>query len=234
MLEAAGYRVHVYTSPHLVRFHERIRLAGELIDEERAARAARGVRAGERRRADHLLRDHDRGGLPRLRAHAGRHPAARDRPRRAARCDQCHRAAAGDGRSRRSRSTTCSILGDTLAKIAFEKAGIMKRGVPVVVGAAAARGAGRLRGPRRRARRAALPLRRRNGPSRRSAERSRLHRPAGRARAAAARPARRASDSTMPAPRSPACACSKASASTAMPRCAASARGANGRRGCSA
>lgn len=28
MMEAAGYRVHVYTSPHLVRFHERIRLAG--------------------------------------------------------------------------------------------------------------------------------------------------------------------------------------------------------------
>jgi dihydrofolate synthase/folylpolyglutamate synthase len=34
MLEAAGKRVHVYTSPHLVRFHERIRLAGELIDEQ--------------------------------------------------------------------------------------------------------------------------------------------------------------------------------------------------------
>jgi dihydrofolate synthase/folylpolyglutamate synthase len=33
MAEAAGYRVHVYTSPHLVRFHERIRLAGRLIDE---------------------------------------------------------------------------------------------------------------------------------------------------------------------------------------------------------
>jgi dihydrofolate synthase/folylpolyglutamate synthase len=28
MLEAAGLRVHVYTSPHLVRFHERIALAG--------------------------------------------------------------------------------------------------------------------------------------------------------------------------------------------------------------
>ena len=40
-LEAAGYRVHVYTSPHLVRFHERIRLAGKLIDEDGAARAAR-------------------------------------------------------------------------------------------------------------------------------------------------------------------------------------------------
>lgn len=34
MLEAAGYRVHVYTSPHLVRFNERIRLAGELIDDQ--------------------------------------------------------------------------------------------------------------------------------------------------------------------------------------------------------
>ncbi len=33
MLEAAGYRVHVYTSPHLARFHERIRLAGKLIAE---------------------------------------------------------------------------------------------------------------------------------------------------------------------------------------------------------
>ena len=34
-LEAAGKRVHVYTSPHLARFHERIRVAGELISEER-------------------------------------------------------------------------------------------------------------------------------------------------------------------------------------------------------
>jgi dihydrofolate synthase / folylpolyglutamate synthase len=33
-LEAAGYRVHAYISPHLVRFHERIRLAGQLIEEE--------------------------------------------------------------------------------------------------------------------------------------------------------------------------------------------------------
>jgi dihydrofolate synthase/folylpolyglutamate synthase len=34
MLEAQGLRVHVHTSPHLVRFHERIRLAGKLISEE--------------------------------------------------------------------------------------------------------------------------------------------------------------------------------------------------------
>ena len=31
--EAAGLRVHVYTSPHLVRFIERIRLAGQLIED---------------------------------------------------------------------------------------------------------------------------------------------------------------------------------------------------------
>ena len=32
-LEAAGQRVHAYTSPHLARFHERIRVAGALISE---------------------------------------------------------------------------------------------------------------------------------------------------------------------------------------------------------
>ncbi len=34
MLEAAGYRVHAYISPHLVRFNERIRLAGEIIGDD--------------------------------------------------------------------------------------------------------------------------------------------------------------------------------------------------------
>ena len=34
MLEGSGYSVHVYTSPHLVHFHERIRIAGRLISEE--------------------------------------------------------------------------------------------------------------------------------------------------------------------------------------------------------
>ena len=32
--EAAGLKVHAYTSPHLVRFNERIRLAGKLIEDE--------------------------------------------------------------------------------------------------------------------------------------------------------------------------------------------------------
>ncbi|HSZ11713.1 MAG TPA: hypothetical protein VK759_06035, partial [Rhizomicrobium sp.] len=37
MLEAQGLKVHVYTSPHLVHFHERIRLAGSLISEDELA-----------------------------------------------------------------------------------------------------------------------------------------------------------------------------------------------------
>src|ERR1700739_139780 len=34
MLEAQGLKVHMHISPHLVRFHERIRIAGELISED--------------------------------------------------------------------------------------------------------------------------------------------------------------------------------------------------------
>src|SRR4029078_10461851 len=33
-LEATGYKVHVFTSTHLVRFNERIRIAGRLVDDE--------------------------------------------------------------------------------------------------------------------------------------------------------------------------------------------------------
>lgn len=37
MLEAEGYRVHATISPHLVRYNERIRLAGTLIEDDRLA-----------------------------------------------------------------------------------------------------------------------------------------------------------------------------------------------------
>ncbi|HXG82101.1 MAG TPA: folylpolyglutamate synthase/dihydrofolate synthase family protein [Sphingomicrobium sp.] len=36
-LEAAGLRVHAFTSPHLVRYNERIRIAGKLIEDENLA-----------------------------------------------------------------------------------------------------------------------------------------------------------------------------------------------------
>jgi dihydrofolate synthase / folylpolyglutamate synthase len=35
MAESAGLRVHVYTSPHLVHFNERIRIAGKLVSDDR-------------------------------------------------------------------------------------------------------------------------------------------------------------------------------------------------------
>jgi dihydrofolate synthase/folylpolyglutamate synthase len=41
--EAAGLAVHVYTSPHLVRFHERIRLAGTLVEDAALAAALEEV-----------------------------------------------------------------------------------------------------------------------------------------------------------------------------------------------
>jgi dihydrofolate synthase/folylpolyglutamate synthase len=36
-LEASGHKVHAFTSPHLVRFNERIRIAGRLIEDEKLA-----------------------------------------------------------------------------------------------------------------------------------------------------------------------------------------------------
>ncbi len=39
MLEAAGKKVHIYTSPHLVKFNERIRLAGKLVSSRKLNKA---------------------------------------------------------------------------------------------------------------------------------------------------------------------------------------------------
>ena len=43
-LEAAGHKVHAFTSPHLVRFNERIRVAGRLIDDADLAARLHEVR----------------------------------------------------------------------------------------------------------------------------------------------------------------------------------------------
>ena len=132
-LEAGGYRVHVYISPHLVRFHERIRLAGELIKEEalialleECERAnggkpitffeitnAAAFLAFARVSADVVLLEVGLGGrldstnVVRSPAVTAITPISLDHQ---------------------------TFLGDTLAKIAAEKAGILKPGVPVVIG----------------------------------------------------------------------------------------------------
>tara|TARA_R110002049_G_scaffold44333_5_gene130063 strand:- start:110816 stop:112090 length:1275 start_codon:yes stop_codon:yes gene_type:complete len=132
-LEASGKRVHAYTSPHLARFHERIRVAGSLISEaeltavlDECYAANNGemityfeittcaaILAFARTPADYTLLEVGLGG--RLDA-----TNVVDKP---ALCV----------------ITPVSVdhqqyLGDTLAEIAGEKAGIIKRGVPCVVG----------------------------------------------------------------------------------------------------
>ncbi len=132
-LEAAGRRVHAYTSPHLARFHERIRLAGTLIAEPALAalldecEAANGgapitffeittaaaLLAFAREPADWLLLEVGLGG----------------------RLDATNVVA----RPALIVITPVSLdhqqfLGETVAEIAAEKAGILKRGVPCVVG----------------------------------------------------------------------------------------------------
>lgn len=131
-LEAAGKHVHAYTSPHLARFHERIRLAGELISEDALTEvldecyAANGgesityfeittvaaILAFARTPADYVLLEVGLGGRldatnvvenPALTIIT---PVSYDHPQ---------------------------FLGETVAEIAFEKAGIVKRGVPCVV-----------------------------------------------------------------------------------------------------
>jgi dihydrofolate synthase/folylpolyglutamate synthase len=132
MLEAAGYRVHVYTSPHLVRFHERIRLAGELIDEpalidliEECERAnnnepitffeittAAALLAFIRTKADILLLETGLGG----------------------RSDATNVVKAPLATVLMPISMDhMQFLGDSLAKIAYEKAGILKRHCPAIV-----------------------------------------------------------------------------------------------------
>jgi len=132
-LEAGRYRVHVFSKPHLVRFHERIRLAGRLIEEDRlielleeCERANEGrpityfeittaaaFLAFVRTPADVVLLETGLGG--RLDAtNVIRHPAA-------------------------TAITPISLdhqafLGDTIAAIAGEKAGILKPGAPAVIG----------------------------------------------------------------------------------------------------
>ncbi len=133
MLEAAGYRAHVYTSPHLVRFHERIRLAGELIGEDELADT---LRECERVNAGAPITFFEATTAAALLAFS-RHPA-----------DivllEVGLGGIGDATNVIDNPAVTAItpigidhtqfLGTTLAEIAANKAGIVKPGRPVVVG----------------------------------------------------------------------------------------------------
>jgi dihydrofolate synthase/folylpolyglutamate synthase len=134
ILEAAGYTVHVYTSPHLVNFHERIRIAGNLIREEELVTlllecerldekkevsefeviTAAAFAAFAKHPADFVILETGLGG--RLDAtNVVEEPLAT----LITRLSYDHR----------------NFLGDTLKQIAAEKAGIMRTGIPCFVNA---------------------------------------------------------------------------------------------------
>lgn len=132
MLEGSGYSVHVYTSPHLVHFHERIRIAGRLISEEELSATleeceianasepitffeittAAAFLAFSRHRADLSILEVGLGG--RFDATNVTDPLA-----------ACITPVALDHQE---------FLGDSLAAIATEKAGIIKAGRQVILG----------------------------------------------------------------------------------------------------
>ncbi len=134
MSEAAGQRVHVYTSPHLVRFNERFRVAGTLVSDVALAETLEEV---ERVNAGAAITVFEVITAVAFLLFA-RTPA-----------DLCvlevGLGGRGDATNVIDRPAACAItsismdhremLGDTLPIIAAEKAGIMKPGVPVVIGA---------------------------------------------------------------------------------------------------
>ena len=107
-LEAAGHTVHAFTSPHLVRFNERIRIAGKPDRGRAAGGASHRVARCQRRDRAELLRGGDRSRVARVRAHAGGRLHPRGRPWRPARRDQRDRAPARSPESPTSRSITSS------------------------------------------------------------------------------------------------------------------------------
>lgn len=139
MLEAQGHRVHAATSPHLVRYNERIRVAGQLISDARLAELlAEVLDAGsdlapsffEVTIAASFLE------FARVPADAcvvevglgGRFDATNVIPRPAV----CGIAALGIDHERFLLAPDSDVPAEPLARIAFEKAGIAKPGVPLV------------------------------------------------------------------------------------------------------
>jgi dihydrofolate synthase/folylpolyglutamate synthase len=132
MAEAAGYRVHVYTSPHLVRFNERIRVAGELIDD---ALLEDVLVEAERANQEQPITFFEITTVSAFLAFA-RVPAdlAVIEVGMGGRMDTTNVVDAALSAITPIGYDHTSFLGDTLEKIAAEKAGILKRAVPAVIG----------------------------------------------------------------------------------------------------
>ena len=134
MLEAAGLKVHAYISPHLVRFNERIRIAGaligdeallNLIDEVEAVNAGQPITFFEitTAMAFHAFATHPADAVLLETGLGGILDATNVVP-----------TVAASVITRISYDHT-HLLGDTIKAIAGEKAGIIKSGCPVILSA---------------------------------------------------------------------------------------------------
>jgi len=133
ILEAQGLKVHMHISPHLVRFHERIRIAGELISEDELCAVLEEV---ERVNDGEPITFFEITGAAMFLAFS-RHPAD-------AVVLEVGLGGTYDATNVVPRPAMTIIqpvgldhvefLGNDIATIAGEKAGIIKPGVPVVVG----------------------------------------------------------------------------------------------------
>jgi dihydrofolate synthase/folylpolyglutamate synthase len=133
VLRAAGYRTGQFASPHLQRYVERVRIGGRPISEREAAKRIEELRVDKR--------------LPPLSFFEYTTLLAFE-AFRDARCDIVVLEVGLGGRLDSTNIVTPEasvitnisleherILGDTVAKIAREKAGVLKPGVPCIVGA---------------------------------------------------------------------------------------------------
>ena len=133
VLQAAGYRVGLYTSPHLVEFRERIRVNGEMIAESRVAQLTEQLQALCQPDLSPTFFEYTTAMAFQHFADSGVDVAVLE-VGLGGRFD-----ATNVVMPMACAVTTISLdhqeyLGTTCSSIAFEKAGILKPGVPVVLG----------------------------------------------------------------------------------------------------
>ena len=121
ILEAAGKRVHIYTSPHLVRFNERFRIGaageGKLVSDEELAAAMEECERANAGAPITVFEITTAAGLLLFARNPADVVADGSRSWRAARCNQCDRSSAGHDHHARFRSITSIFSATRLRKL---------------------------------------------------------------------------------------------------------------------
>jgi dihydrofolate synthase/folylpolyglutamate synthase len=133
VLQAAGYRVGLYTSPHLVDFRERIQVAGAPIEEERVAELTASLREAAGESLDPTFFEFTTAMAFQHFAEAGVDVAVVE-VGLGGRFDATNVLTPVASAITNVALDHQEYLGHSIPAIAFEKAGIVKPGVPVIVG----------------------------------------------------------------------------------------------------